>query len=239
MNDSPVTTAPNGLPSQYTLEQVWKRCEGPTETVTILQGVDLTVAAGEQIAITGASGSGKSTLLHLMGALDVPSSGKVLFEGQDLAAMSANEKAHWRNRRIGFVFQFHHLLPEFTTQENVAMQALIAGMPKAEAMARAEAALAKVGLHNRVSHRVTTLSGGERQRAAIARAILLEPAVLLADEPTGNLDQKTGEAIAELLLQLNQTLAMTLVVVTHNLDMALAMRRCLELRTGVLYEKNR
>lgn len=238
MNDSPVTTSSSGAP-QYCLEQVWKSCEGPTETVTILRGVDLTVRAGEQIAVTGASGSGKSTLLHLMGALDSPSSGKVLFEGQDLAAMNANEKARWRNRRIGFVFQFHHLLPEFTTQENVAMQALIAGMPRAEAMARAEVALGKVGLHNRVSHRVTTLSGGERQRAAIARAILLEPAVLLADEPTGNLDQKTGESVAELLLQLNQTLAMTLIVVTHNLDMALAMRRCLELRTGVLYEKNR
>ena len=239
MNDSPVTTSPHGGQPQYCLEQVWKRCEGPTETVTILQGVDLTVAAGEQIAITGASGSGKSTLLHLMGALDTPSSGKVLFEGHNIATMSANEKALWRNRRIGFVFQFHHLLPEFTTQENVAMQALIAGMPRAEAMARAELALAQVGLRDRVSHRVTTLSGGERQRAAIARAILLEPAVLLADEPTGNLDQKTGEATAELLLQLNQTLAMTLVVVTHNLDMALAMHRCLELRTGLLYEKNR
>ena len=238
MNDCPVTISSNDVP-QYKLEQVWKRCEGPTETVTILQGVNLTISAGEQIAITGASGSGKSTLLHLMGALDTPSSGSVLFEGQNLAAMNANDKARWRNRRIGFVFQFHHLLPEFTTQENVAMQALIAGMPRAEAMALAEVALGKVGLHNRVSHRVTTLSGGERQRAAIARAILLEPAVLLADEPTGNLDQKTGEAIAELLLHLNQTLAMTLVVVTHNLDMALAMRRCLELRTGVLYEKNR
>ncbi|MBO4311976.1 MAG: ATP-binding cassette domain-containing protein, partial [Desulfovibrionaceae bacterium] len=168
-----------------------------------------------------------------------PTKGRVLFEGTDLAALDSDSKARLRNKRLGFVFQFHHLLPEFNTLENVAMQALIAGTPREEALAKAEKALDRVGLSDRKNHQVTTLSGGERQRAAIARAILLEPAVLLADEPTGNLDQKTGAAVAELLMDLNQSLRMTLVIVTHNLDMAFAMQRCLELRTGVLYEKHR
>ncbi|MBR5733926.1 MAG: ABC transporter ATP-binding protein [Desulfovibrionaceae bacterium] len=224
---------------QYLLEDVWKSCQGPTETVTILRGISLQVDAGDQLAVVGASGSGKSTLLHLMGALDSPTKGRVLFEGTDLAALDSDSKARLRNRRLGFVFQFHHLLPEFNTLENVAMQALIAGTPREEALAKAEKALDRVGLSDRKNHQVTTLSGGERQRAAIARAILLEPAVLLADEPTGNLDQKTGAAVAELLMDLNQSLRMTLVIVTHNLDMAFAMQRCLELRTGVLYEKHR
>ncbi len=224
---------------QYLLEDVWKSCRGPTETVTILRGISLHVDAGDQLAVVGASGSGKSTLLHLMGALDSPTKGRVLFEGTDLNALDNNSKARLRNRRLGFVFQFHHLLPEFNTLENVAMQALIAGTPREIALAKAEKALDLVGLFNRKKHQVTTLSGGERQRAAIARAILLEPAVLLADEPTGNLDQKTGAAIAELLMDLNKSLHMTLVIVTHNLDMAFAMQRCLELRTGVLYEKHR
>ena len=224
---------------QYLVEDVWKSCQGPTETVTILRGISLQVDAGDQLAVVGASGSGKSTLLHLMGALDSPTKGRVLFEGTDLAALDSDSKARLRNRRLGFVFQFHHLLPEFNTLENVAMQALIAGTPREEALAKAEKALDRVGLSDRKNHQVTTLSGGERQRAAIARAILLEPAVLLADEPTGNLDQKTGAAVAELLMDLNQSLRMTLVIVTHNLDMAFAMQRCLELRTGVLYEKHR
>ncbi len=224
---------------QYLLEDVWKSCQGPTETVSILRGVSLQVDAGDQLAVVGASGSGKSTLLHLMGALDSPTKGRVLFDGTDIAALDSDAKARLRNRRLGFVFQFHHLLPEFNTLENVAMQALIAGTPREAAFAKAEKALDRVGLSARKSHQVTTLSGGERQRAAIARAILLEPAVLLADEPTGNLDQKTGAAVAELLMNLNQSLRMTLVIVTHNLDMAFAMQRCLELRTGVLYEKHR
>lgn len=229
----------NASARQYLLEDVWKSCQGPTETVTILRGISLQVDAGDQLAVVGASGSGKSTLLHLMGALDSPTKGRVLFEGTDLAALDSDSKARLRNRRLGFVFQFHHLLPEFNTLENVAMQALIAGTPREEALAKAEKALDRVGLSDRKNHQVTTLSGGERQRAAIARAILLEPAVLLADEPTGNLDQKTGAAVAELLMDLNQSLRMTLVIVTHNLDMAFAMQRCLELRTGVLYEKHR
>jgi len=238
MNDGIMLSKADAAP-QYYLENIQKVVQGPTETVTILDGLALTVRAGDQLAIVGASGSGKSTLLHLMGALDTPTSGTLLFEGDSLAAMPDDAKAGLRNRRLGFVFQFHHLLPEFNTLENVAMQAIIAGLPRAAAFARAEKALARVGLTDRRDHKVTTLSGGERQRAAIARAILMEPSVLLADEPTGNLDAKNGQAVAVLLQELNLTLGMTLIVVTHNLDMAFAMDRCLELRAGALYEKNR
>lgn len=230
--------APEKLFPQYCLEKVWKICEAQTDTVTILAGVDLTIMPGEQLAVVGASGSGKSTLLHLMGALDAPTRGEVHFENMDLARISGDEKARLRNQRLGFVFQFHHLLPEFSTVENVAMQALIAGMPRTKALKMAEVALDRVGLSHRTLHTVTTLSGGERQRAAIARAILLEPAVLLADEPTGNLDLRTGETVARLMLDLNRELGMTLVVVTHNLEMAKAMNRCLELKAGELYEKH-
>lgn len=226
-------------PVLYQLSGVVKSCEGPAERITILKHLDLTIRAGESVAVVGASGSGKSTLLHLLGALDTPSSGSILFEGQSLPDMSAEAKARFRNRKLGFVFQFHHLLPEFNTLENVAMQALIAGVPRKDALELAQRALERVGLADRIDHRVTTLSGGERQRAAIARAILLEPRVLLADEPTGNLDQKTGEAVLELLLHLNRTLGMTLVIVTHNQDMAQTLGRRLELRSGEMYEKTR
>lgn len=222
---------------QYQLENVGKICAGPVETITVLKNVNLNIRAGESLAVIGASGSGKSTLLHLLGALDTPSSGKLLFENRDLAAMTPSAKAYFRNKKLGFVFQFHHLLPEFSTRENVAMQALIAGVPRAEALKSADAALEKVGLADRREHRVTTLSGGERQRAAIARAVLLQPEVLLADEPTGNLDQQTGERVVELLLELNKSLGMTLIVVTHNRELAQTMNRRLELRSGELYEK--
>lgn len=224
---------------QYELVSVGKTCDGPAEKITILKDVNLTIGAGESLAIVGASGSGKSTLLHLLGALDTPTSGSLRFEGESLPDLSADKKARFRNRKLGFVFQFHHLLPEFSTEENVAMQAMIAGMPRARALPLARAALTRVGLASRRDHRVTTLSGGERQRAAIARAILLEPRVLLADEPTGNLDQRTGETVVDLLLELNRTLGMTLVVVTHNRDMAKTLGRCLELRSGELYEEMR
>lgn len=224
-------------PILYELSGVEKSCDGPAERVTILKNMNLTVRAGESLAIVGASGSGKSTLLHLLGALDTPTAGNILFEGRSLPDMTPVEKAHFRNRKLGFVFQFHHLLPEFSTEENVAMQALIAGMPRARALELARQALCRVGLAERMNHRVTTLSGGERQRAAIARAILLEPRVLLADEPTGNLDQRTGDSVAGLLLELNRTLGMTLVIVTHNREMAGTLGRCLELRSGELYEE--
>lgn len=221
----------------YELDGVGKECRGPSEVISILRGISLRIMAGETLAVVGASGSGKTTLLHLLGALDAPTEGEVLFEGRSLSAMKAEEKAHFRNRQLGFVFQFHHLLPEFSTEENVAMQAIIAGMPKHKALKLAGEALHLVGLHDRSKHRVTTLSGGERQRAAIARAVLMRPKVLLADEPTGNLDERTGERVCDMLLDLNRQLGMTLVVVTHNREMARTMGRCLELRAGELYEE--
>ena len=173
------TAYATATPVLYELSGVEKSCEGPAERITILKNMDLTVRAGESLAIVGASGSGKSTLLHLLGALDTPTAGKVLFEGKSLPDMTPVEKAHFRNKKLGFVFQFHHLLPEFSTEENVAMQALIAGMNRSKALGLARQALERVGLSDRKDHRVTTLSGGERQRAAIARAILLEPRVPL------------------------------------------------------------
>jgi lipoprotein-releasing system ATP-binding protein len=221
----------------YELHDVGKEFAAPGENLVIFNKIYLTIAAGEAIAIVGASGSGKSTLLHLLGTLDVPTQGRILFDGQDLAGMSPEEKAALRNRSLGFVFQFYHLLPEFSTLENVAMQAMIGGMSHTKAAQLAERALQNVGLADKAGQQVTTLSGGERQRIAIARAILLEPKILLADEPTGNLDERTGYMIGELLLRLRQELSMTLVVVTHNRDLAACMDRCFELRSGVLYEK--
>ncbi len=221
----------------YKLENVEKKISETRESLEIFKNINLVVHEGEAISIVGASGSGKSTLLHLMGVLDIPSSGKIFFDGNDVQKLSLDAKAHLRNGSIGFVFQFHHLLPEFTTVENVAMQAIIAGMPRKIATEKAVDMLQKVGLGDRLTHRVTTLSGGERQRAAIARAVLMQPRVLLADEPTGNLDDKSGVGIKELLFKLNRDLGMTLVVVTHNNELATSMERCLELRAGVLYEK--
>ncbi len=219
----------------YSVRHAGKKVTGPAGELEILKDIDLTVHKGETVAIIGASGSGKSTLLHLLGTLDRATSGSVLFEGRDLAAFSAEEAAAFRNRELGFVFQFHHLLPEFTAVENVAMPAVIAGMPKEKALKMASESLEKFGLGHRRDHSVQTLSGGERQRAAIARATLMEPKVLLADEPTGNLDEKTGELVAEALKALNRDLGMTLVVVTHNRELAAGMDRSLELKAGELY----
>lgn len=221
----------------YTLRGVDKSYAGPVETVAVLKGVDLDLAEGETVAVVGASGSGKSTLLHILGTLDTPSAGSVLCRGADLSRLNDEEKAAFRNREIGFVFQFHHLLPEFNTLENVAMQAIIGGMAKKKAVELAEQTLMLVGLTERATHSVTTLSGGERQRAAIARAVLARPGVLLADEPTGNLDEKTGLQVTSLLLDLNRQLGTTLVIVTHNLEIADKMQRCLELKDGKLLEK--
>ncbi len=221
----------------YTLENISKNFMETGESLEIFKNINLIIEQGEALSIVGASGSGKSTLLHLMGLLDIPSEGRILFQGQDLQKLSADAKARLRSTSMGFVFQFHHLLPEFTTVENVAMQAIIAGVSRSEAEKRAKAMLDRVGLGERLYHRVTTLSGGERQRAAIARAVLMKPRVLLADEPTGNLDATAGEGIGELLLELNHEFGMTLVVVTHNNELADSMQRSLELRAGVLYEK--
>lgn len=220
----------------YSLENVSKVYQQGEETVTVLKSLDMTVRQGDSLAIVGASGSGKSTLLQLMGTLDIPSSGNIVFKGEDISTLGWKERAAIRNRDIGFVFQFHHLLPEFSTRENVAMPGIIGGMHRKDALTRADEALARVGLAHRLHHRVTTLSGGERQRAAIARAILLEPKVILADEPTGNLDELTGREINQLLLRLNQDQGVTLIVVTHNAELAQCMQRTLELRSGELYE---
>jgi len=219
----------------YRLVAVGKEFEGPSEAVRVLRSVDLEIKEGESLAILGASGSGKTTLLHMLGTLDQASSGTIYLNGVDLGTLGDGQRAELRNRDIGFVFQFHHLLPEFSTLENVAMPAFIHGMGRVQGIQLAKEALDMVGLSHRLEHKVTTLSGGERQRAAIARAILLRPKVLLADEPTGNLDEENGAMIGKLLASLNNDLGMTFVVVTHNPELAGMMHRRVELRSGELY----
>ena len=219
----------------YELRGVGKAFTGPTEKLTVLRSLDMAVAPGDLVAIVGASGSGKSTLLHMLGTLDTASWGEILFRGRDLSVLGEEERARLRNREMGFIFQFHHLLPEFDALENAAMPGVISGMPRAEAEALAAKSLEQVGLGDRMRHGVTTLSGGERQRTAIARAIFMKPKVLLADEPTGDLDERNGEMVADLLFRLNKELGMTMIVVTHNPDLARKMDRCLELRGGELY----
>ncbi len=186
------------------------------EPLHVIKGITIKLFRGEIIAIVGASGVGKSTFLHILGALDRPDSGKVLYDNVDVFNQSNNELAEFRNRRVGFVFQFHHLLPEFTAIENVMMPALIYGMDRKDALRRAEGLLKDVGLAKRLNHRPGELSGGEQQRVALARALVLDPAVLLADEPTGNLDTKTGKAVYDLLKTLNKDKGITMVIVTHN-----------------------
>ncbi len=198
----------------------------------VLKGVDLTFARGERASVVGASGVGKTTLLHVLGTLDRPTSGKVLYEGKDIYALNEKDLAQFRNREIGFVFQFHHLLPEFNALENTMMPCLIQGIPTGEAASRAEAILTLVGLKERLAHKPGELSGGEQQRVAVARALVLEPKVLLADEPTGNLDTRTGEAVFDLLLELNRIKEVTLVVVTHNLKLAEKLSRQIQLIDG-------
>lgn len=220
----------------YSFHDVFKSYDEGGKTLEILKGVNMDIAEGEQLAIVGASGSGKSTLLHLMGALDSPSAGSVLFQGRDMADLSPDEQARFRNKTCGYVFQFHHLLAEFSAVENVAMPGIIAGVAKGEIFEKAAHMLERVGLKDKAHAQVTNLSGGERQRVAIARALVLRPSVLLADEPTGNLDEATGQQVANLLRELNRELGMTMVVVTHNRELARSMNRCLELRQGLLFE---
>jgi lipoprotein-releasing system ATP-binding protein len=200
----------------------------------VLRDVTLSIEAGTMVALTGPSGAGKSTFLHLVGALDVPTAGRVLFEGRDLASLDEGERARFRNESVGFVFQSHHLLPEFTALENAMMPGLVRRLPRPEARRRAEESLERVGLSGRLGHRPGELSGGEQQRVALARALVLQPRLLLADEPTGNLDPQTAEGIHTLLQQLNRDLGVTGVVVTHNEKLAESLGRRVRLVAGRL-----
>lgn len=205
-----------------------------SSTVDVLHNVDFKIAHGEQVAILGSSGSGKSTLLHILGALDNPSSGDVVINGQSVFSLSNAQQADFRNQTLGFVYQFHHLLPEFSAVENVAMPLLIAGVKPAEAALQSEMMLSQVNLQHRLTHKPAELSGGERQRVAIARALINQPKLVLADEPTGNLDKSTGIAIAGLLTELRENLDTAFVIVTHDIEFANQFDRIFTLSDGHL-----
>jgi lipoprotein-releasing system ATP-binding protein len=215
----------NGLRKDYFLDG---------QKIPVLRGVDVTIEAGERISIIGPSGSGKSTFLHVLGTLDLPSAGEVKFEGRHIFNSSSADLAAFRNKMIGFVFQFHHLLPEFTARENVAMPAMIQRLGQNEAEARAQEILEKVGLGHRVHHRPGELSGGEQQRVAIARALVLRPRLLLADEPTGNLDETSASGIHDLLDRMNKETGLTIILVTHSSHLAHRMPRRLLMKDGRL-----
>ena len=206
-------------------------------SVQVLNGLDLEVSQGQSVSIIGSSGSGKSTLLHILGGLDRPSEGRVVLMGSDLGQLNQKQLGHLRNQYLGFVYQFHHLLPEFSALENVMMPLLIGKKPKAEAEAQAVAMLEKVGLAQRVLHRPSELSGGERQRAAIARALVTRPKCLLADEPTGNLDRKNAQNVLDMMLDLKNELNTSLIVVTHDDELAVRFERVLTMKDGHLHDK--
>jgi lipoprotein-releasing system ATP-binding protein len=215
-------------------EELYKSYGSGSSRIEVLRGIRLSVAPGEMTAVVGASGSGKTTLLQVLGTLDQPDSGRLFFQGRDLAGRSENELSRHRNRNIGFIFQFHHLLPEFTALENVMMPGLIRGEERRDLTGQARELLEQVGLTPREEHRTGELSGGEQQRVALARALLMNPLLLLADEPTGNLDSVNGERVFNLLRQLSRSRSMAVVMVTHNQELAGVMDRCLTLKDGVL-----
>ena len=214
------------------LRDVRKSFQHMGRTLDVLRGVDLTLGEGEFVGIVGQSGAGKSTLLHCLGTLDIPTAGSIELAGEELTRMSSAKLADVRNRTIGFVFQFHHLLPEFSALENVMMPGIIQGRPRREMQSRAQALLEEVGLGHRATHRPGELSGGEQQRGALARALVLSPKLILADEPTGNLDSATSAHIHDLFFSINAKLGTTIVIVTHNLALASAMPRVVTLRDG-------
>jgi len=226
----------NSSPAVVQCQDLSKSFHDAHMNVDVLNNLTFTINVGERVAIVGASGSGKSTLLHLLGGLDKPSSGEVLIYGQNISIMGEAKKSLFRNQNLGFVYQFHHLLPEFTAMENIALPLLIRGLNPKEAKEKSEYMLQQVGLKDRVKHKPGELSGGERQRAAIARALVTEPKCVLADEPTGNLDTDTASKVYNMMLSLNETLNTSFIVVTHDMSLAEKMDRILKLENGYLSE---
>jgi len=217
-----------------TAEKITKTFDTGSTVITVLKDLSLTVEAGEMTAVIGASGSGKTTLLQILGTLSEPTEGKLFFKGESLARKSPVELAEFRNKSVGFIFQFHHLLPDFTTLENVMMPALIAGRKQKVMLPAAEELLGRVELDHRLQHKVSELSGGEQQRTALARAVIMNPALLLADEPTGNLDSRAGDLVFDLLHSLCRERGVATVMVTHNNRLAARLDHCLTLRDGIL-----
>jgi lipoprotein-releasing system ATP-binding protein len=231
-SEAAVIPGTGGTGARVSVRDLCKSYQHGGATLPVLSGVDLELTPGDMVAVVGASGVGKSTFLQILGTLDLPTSGSIKFDNEELTHMTPARLAQFRNQRIGFVFQFHHLLPEFTALENVMMPCLVQRTPKAKARVQAADILGRVGLSKRMTHRPSELSGGEQQRVALARAMVLSPALLLADEPTGNLDRSTGADIHELFLQLNRERGSTLLVVTHNPELARMMPRRLRMVDG-------
>ena len=231
---------PSGPPGKGFIEiqNLSKRFQNSGTPIEILKNVHMTLDEGESLAMVGASGIGKSTFLHILGTLDRPDRGKLFYQGEDVLRFDGGRLARFRNQSIGFMFQFHHLLPEFSALENAAMPALINGYAREKAKSAAEAILVRVGLENRLNHRVSKLSGGEQQRVALARALVMRPRILLADEPTGNLDTQNSDQVHALLMEINQEFSMSMVVVTHNMQLAALMSRCVTIVDGQIVEKS-